>query len=82
MFEAFEDYYRPVHVKRFEMVGVPEAATRLAMLERERSGHRVGIPGELIDRIKRNPKLMLAPVLFGVVVARIPRFPGPEEPVP
>src|SRR3984893_1627433 len=31
-FEAFEDYYRPVHVKEFTMVSVPEAATRLAMI--------------------------------------------------
>ena len=33
-FEAFEGYYRPVHVKQFTMVSVPEAATRIAMLER------------------------------------------------
>src|SRR5262245_10045735 len=33
-FEAFEHYYRPVHIKSLTMVAVPEAATRLAMLER------------------------------------------------
>ena len=32
--EAFEDYYRPVHVKQFTIVSVPEGATRVAMLER------------------------------------------------
>src|SRR5215472_17817839 len=33
-FEAFESYYRPVHIKQFSMISVPEAATRVAMLER------------------------------------------------
>ena len=33
-FEAFPDYYRPVHVKQLTMVSVPEASTRVAMLER------------------------------------------------
>src|SRR5271169_1434841 len=33
-FEAFEDYYRPVHIKNFTMISVPAAATRVAMLER------------------------------------------------
>src|SRR5215467_4071305 len=27
-FEAFEDYYRPVHVKRLVMIAVPEGTTR------------------------------------------------------
>ena len=30
--EAFEHYYRPVHIKRFEIISVPDSATRLAML--------------------------------------------------
>jgi len=33
-FEAFDEYYRPVHAKQLTMVSVPEAATRIAMLER------------------------------------------------
>ena len=33
-FEAFEDYYRPVHVKQLVMIAVPEGTTRVAMLER------------------------------------------------
>src|SRR5882672_8800154 len=32
--EAFDGYYRPVNVKQLVMVSVPEAATRVAMLER------------------------------------------------
>src|SRR6058998_4137019 len=32
--EAFDGYYRPVHVKQLVMTAVPEAATRVVMLER------------------------------------------------
>ena len=31
-FEAFEDYYRPVHMKQLLMIAVPEGTTRVAML--------------------------------------------------
>ena len=31
---AFEGYYRPVYAKEFTMLNVPEAATRVAMVER------------------------------------------------
>jgi len=34
-FEAFDGYYRPVHVKNFTIISVPDPATRVAMLERE-----------------------------------------------
>src|SRR5437016_5462417 len=33
--EAFDGYYRPVNAKQLVMISVPEAATRVAMLERE-----------------------------------------------
>ena len=74
VFEAFEDYYRPVHVKRFEMIGVPEAATRMAMLEREEADIIYLIEGQLIPRAKRNSKIMLAPVLSGSWWLEFPGF--------
>jgi peptide/nickel transport system substrate-binding protein len=74
VFEAFEDYYRPVHVKHFEMVGVPEAATRLAMVERQEADIVYFIPGELISRIKRDRNIMLAPVLSGSWWLEFPGF--------
>src|SRR5260221_2988103 len=64
-YEAFEDYYRPVHVKNFTIVSVPEAATRVAMLERGEADIIYLVPGELIDRIKNNPKLGLSPLVSG-----------------
>ena len=74
VFEAFEDYYRPVHVKRFEILGVPEAATRLAMLEREEADIVYSLPGELLPRAKRNSKIMLAPVVSASWWLEFPGF--------
>ena len=81
-FEAFDDYYRPVHVKDFAMVAVPEAATRVAMLERGEADIIYFVPGELIARVKNNPKLTLAPVVSGNWWLEFPGFQDPEEPVP
>ena len=78
-FEAFDDYYRPVHVKRFTMVSVPEAATRIAMLERGEADIVYFIPGELIDRVKSNPKLTLAPVVSGNWWLEFPGFQDPKS---
>jgi ABC-type transport system substrate-binding protein len=79
-FEAFEDYYRPVHVKKFTMVSVPEAATRVAMLERGEADIIYFVPGELIDRVKSNPKVTLAPVVSGNWWLEFPGFQDPKNP--
>jgi ABC-type transport system substrate-binding protein len=79
-FEAFADYYRPIHVKQFTMVSVPEAATRVAMLERGEADIVYFIPGELIDRVKNNPKLRLAPVVSGNWWLEFPGFQNPANP--
>jgi ABC-type transport system substrate-binding protein len=80
VFEAFEGYYRPVHVKRFEIHGVPEAATRLAMVEREEADIVYSLPGELLARAKRNPKIMLAPVVSASWWLEFPGFQDPKNP--
>src|SRR5262249_6711770 len=64
-FEAFEGYYRPVRIKQLSMLAVPEAATRVAMLERGEADIIYFVPGELIARVKNNPKVTLAPVVSG-----------------
>ena len=79
-FEAFGDYYRPVHVKHFTIVSVPDAATRVAMAERGEADIIYGIPGELVARIKDNPKLMLAPVVSGNFWLEFPGFQDPKNP--
>src|SRR4029450_7248621 len=63
--EAFDGYYRPVNVKQLVMVSVPEAATRVAMLERGEADIIYFVPGELISKVGKLPGVTLAPVLSG-----------------
>jgi peptide/nickel transport system substrate-binding protein len=79
-FEAFDDYYRPVHIKQLTMIAVPEAATRVAMLERGEADIMYFVPGEMIDRVKNNPKLRLAPVVSGNWWLQFPGFQNPASP--
>ncbi|HEV2335665.1 MAG TPA: ABC transporter substrate-binding protein [Stellaceae bacterium] len=79
-FEAFEGYYAPVHVRKFSIISVPDPATRVAMLEREEADIVYGIPGELVTRIRNNPKLMLAPVVSGNFWLEFPGFEDPKSP--
>ncbi len=79
-YEAFEGYYRPVNIKNFTIISVPEAATRVAMLERGEADIIYLVPGELIDRIKNNPKLTLAPVVSGSWWLEFPGFNDPKNP--
>ena len=79
-FEAFEGYREPVHIKQLTMVSVPEAATRLAMLERGEADIIYFVPGELIARVTNNPKLTLAPVVSGNWWLEFPGFQDPKNP--
>jgi len=79
-FEAYDGYYRPVGIRNLTMVTVPEAATRVAMLERGEADIIYNVPGELIERIKRNPKLTLAPVLSANFWLEFPGFQDPKNP--
>jgi len=79
-FEAFEGYYRPVHAKQLTMISVPEAATRIAMLERGEADIIYNVPGELIDRIRSNPKLTLAPVVSANFWLEFPGFQDAKNP--
>jgi peptide/nickel transport system permease protein len=60
-FEAFADYYRPVHMKNFTIISVPEAATRVAMLERGEADIHI-LPNVL------NTTMILASLTIGVVI--------------
>ena len=79
-FEAFDGYHRPVHIKELTMKAVPEAATRVAMLERGEADIMYFVPGELIARVKDNPKLTLAPVVSGNWWLEFPGFTDPKSP--
>jgi peptide/nickel transport system substrate-binding protein len=79
-FEAFDGYYRPVHVKNFTIISVPDPATRVAMLERGEADIVYFIPGEMIARIQSNPNIVLAPVVSGNWWLAFPGFQDPKNP--
>lgn len=78
--EAFDGYYRPVHVKQLVMQSVPEAATRVAMLERGEADIIYNVPGELINKVSKLPGVTLAPVLSGSWFLEFPNFQDPKNP--
>jgi peptide/nickel transport system substrate-binding protein len=58
--EAFEGYWRKVpNVKRLTIKGVPEGATRLAMLKRGEADLVSAMQGPLAEEVKRDPRLTL-----------------------
>src|SRR5262249_43482003 len=59
-FEAFTDYWRkPPSVKTIIAKAVPEPATRLTLLQTGDIDALYQVPGELLDTIKKDPKLRL-----------------------
>jgi peptide/nickel transport system substrate-binding protein len=79
-FEAFEQYYAPVHIKKFTIISVPDAATRVAMLERGEADIIYFIPGELVARVQSDRRIMLAPVVSGNWWLQFPGFQDPKNP--
>ena len=77
---AFDGYYRPVHIKQLTMLAVPEAATRVAMLERGEADIIYFVPGELLERVKNNPKVTLAPIVSANWWLEFPGFQDPKNP--
>jgi peptide/nickel transport system substrate-binding protein len=63
--EAFDGYWRkPPSVKRLVLKGVPDAATRLAMLKRGETDIAYAVTGELGEEVQRTPGLTLRPTPF------------------
>ena len=79
-FEAFEGYYKPVHVKNLTMISVPEAATRVAMLDRGDADLIYFITGDLLPGVMKDPKIMLAPVVSGNWWVEFPGFENAKSP--
>jgi peptide/nickel transport system substrate-binding protein len=78
--EAFEGYYRPVHVKHLVMTSIPEAATRVAMIERGEADIVYNVPGQLIAKVGKLPGVTLAPVLSGSFFLEFPGFQDAKNP--
>jgi ABC-type transport system substrate-binding protein len=79
-FEAFDGYYRPVHIKNFTIISAPDPATRVAMLERGEADIVYFVPGDLVARVQHDPKIMLAPVVSGNWWLAFPGFQDPKNP--
>ena len=62
------------------MIAVPEGTTRVTMLERGEADLIYGVPGELIERVQKNPKLMLAPILSASWWLEFSGFQNPQSP--
>jgi len=58
--EAYEEYWRHTpYIKRIIMKGIPEGATRLAMLKKGEADIAVALDGSVAEEVKRDPKLQL-----------------------
>src|SRR5215472_3373330 len=79
-FEAFDGYYRPVHIKKFTIISVPDPATRVAMLERGEADIIYFIPRQLVARVQSDPNIMPAPVVSGNWWLAFPGFQDPKNP--
>jgi peptide/nickel transport system substrate-binding protein len=79
-FEAFEDYYKPVYIKQLIMISVPESATRFAMIESGEADIVYNVAGEFIERLQKNRKWIIAPVLSGSWWLEFPGFQDPKNP--
>ena len=58
--EAYEEYWRHApYIKRIIMKGIPEPATRLAMLKKGEADIAVALDGAVAEEVRRDPKLQL-----------------------
>jgi peptide/nickel transport system substrate-binding protein len=58
--EAYEEYWRHApYIKRIIMKGIPEGATRLAMLKKGEADIAVALDGAVAEEVKRDPNLKL-----------------------
>ena len=58
--EAYAEYWRHApYIKRITMKGIPEPATRLAMLKKGEADIAVALDGAVAEEVKRDPNLQL-----------------------
>ena len=81
-FEAFPEYWRKSpSVKTLIMRGVPEASTRLAGLQTGELDVANQMPGDLLDAVRKDPKLRLVPLKGAPVWLEPMSFDGPDSPL-
>jgi peptide/nickel transport system substrate-binding protein len=58
--DAYEGFWRKVpNIQRMVMKGIPEGATRLAMLKKGEADFAVALDGSVAEEVKRDPRLTL-----------------------
>jgi peptide/nickel transport system substrate-binding protein len=81
-FEANTDYWRKApNVKTLIMKGVAEDATRVALLQTGEADVANLIPGQLLDAVKRDSRLKLAPVQAGPIWLELGLPDKPDSPL-
>ena len=81
-FEAFTEYWRKTpSVKTLVMRGVAEEATRVALLQTGEADVANLIPGQLLDAVRRDPKLRLAAVKAGPIWLELGALDKPDSPL-
>jgi peptide/nickel transport system substrate-binding protein len=80
--EAFTDYWRKTpNVKTIVMRGVPEPATRLALLQTGEVDVANQMTGDLLETIRRDPKLRLVPLKGAPGWLETMSFDKPDSPL-
>jgi peptide/nickel transport system substrate-binding protein len=81
-FEAFGEYWRKSpSVKTIIMKGIPETSTRLAGLQTGELDVANQMSGDLLDVIRKDSKLRLAPLKAGMVWLEPMSFDTPDHPL-
>ena len=80
-FEAYTDYWRKTpNVKTLAFRGIAEEATRAAQLQTGEADFINFVPGQLLDVIRNDPKLQLAPLRGGNFWLEFTGFEKPDNP--
>jgi peptide/nickel transport system substrate-binding protein len=81
-FEAFTEYWRKTpNVKTLVMRGVAEDATRVALLQTGDADVANLVPGQLLEAVRRDPRLRLAPVKAGPIWLELGAPDKPDSPL-
>src|SRR5207237_1670597 len=81
-FEAFTEYWRKTpNVKTIVMRGVAEEATRVALLQTGDADVANLIPGQLLDAVRKDSRLRLAPVKAGPIWLELGALDQPDSPL-
>jgi peptide/nickel transport system substrate-binding protein len=81
-FEAFTEYWRKTpNIKTLVMKGIAEDATRFVLLQTGDADIANLIPGQLLDAVRKDSRLRLAPVKAGPIWLELGNLDRPDHPL-